>query len=76
MTRSDFKVQRHAATGDSSLAPTSDRARQYVREYRATFGDEALIGMSIYCETSRAPEYLTDTVEELRALGFTVRGVS
>ena len=72
-TVSDFRIHRHAATGDASLFPVSDKARQYVRQYRDEYGQDALVGMSIFCETSRSADYLTDTVADLAALGFTIR---
>lgn len=73
MTMSDFQVQRHPATKDASLFPTSDRARQYARRYRLTYGDEAMVGMSLYVETSRDESRLDDAIADLRAKGLTVR---
>lgn len=70
----DFKVHRYAATGDTGLFPVTDAARDYIRQVRDMFGPDALCGMSLFVETSRGVERLSETINELRAHGYTVAG--
>ena len=72
----DFEIHPYG-NGDTALQPVTVRAAIKYAEIRDVFGREAFVAViggprSLFVETSRSPQYLTDTIHDLRAQGFTV----